>query len=218
MAAAGLLTRDLDPGLCSVKVMLNRGSSCSPILTPTLFLPSLHRWKFNCGKAELKSCFVLHPQGLDDFYLSQHRAPSPWPFAEKAFPSASQGFLWSMSNPTVPREHPWFREALAGQAGNSSCSQIQHQTHPHPPASVGSAGLEQLLASSGKLLSVLSQLFAAEIGRCVCNQHFFPPQVSVFNSWCTKFKPKDRGTEVKERGDNTDCGLGTVSSTRQRLI
>lgn len=126
----GLLTRDLDPGLPSVKVMLNRGSSCSPILTPTLFLPSVHRWKFNCGKAQLKSCFVLHPQGLDDFYLSQHRALSPWPFAEKAFPPASQGFFRSMSNPSVPREHPWFKEALAGQAGNSSCSQIQHQTQP----------------------------------------------------------------------------------------
>lgn len=131
MGAAALLMRDLDPGLPSVKVMLNRGSYHSPILTPTLLLPSLHQWKFNCGKAELKSCFVLHPQGLDDFYLSQCQAPSPWPFAEKAFPLASQGFFWSMSNPTVPREHPWFKEALTGQEGNSSCSQIQHQTHPH---------------------------------------------------------------------------------------
>lgn len=176
MAAAGILTRDLDPGLRSVKVMLNRGSSCSPILTPTLFLPSLHRWKFNCGKAELRSCFVLHPQGLDDFYLSQRRAPSLWPFAEKAFPSASQGFFWNMSDPTVPREHPWFKEALAGQAGNSSWSQIEHQTHPHPPSSVGSAGIEQLLPSSERfLLSVLSQVFAPEIDQCVCNQHFFSP-------------------------------------------
>lgn len=154
--AVGLLTSEFDPGLPSVKVVLNWGSSCSPILTPTLFLPSLHRWKFNCGKAELKSCFVLHPQGLDDFYLCQHQAPSPWLFAEKAFPPASQDFFWSMSNPTVPREHLWFKEALAGQAGNSSCSQIQHQTHPHP--SHWPAWGAQGLSSCGKQCWVCSLL------------------------------------------------------------
>lgn len=67
--------------------------------------------------------FVLHPRGLADFNLSQHRAP--WPFAEKAFPPASRSCSFE-------RERSHCSPFQKGAGRGRGQLQIQHQTRSPP--------------------------------------------------------------------------------------